>query len=122
MVGVSRVKMKIKALQIVALLGVMGGVSTLLVSTSAPAQAGEQRLHSSTKASYGLIPPGQKGEERGGITGKSTSTKSASNSKPSNGGSKPSNGNTDGPQLEDPGLPSYDGGAGGAGNPGLSGA
>lgn len=117
--------MKIKALQIAAVLGVMGSASALLVSASAPAQAGEQRLHSSTKASYGLIPPGQKGEERGGITGKPTSTKSASNARPDGG--KP-NGNTsasneDGPQLEDPGLPAYDGGAGaGGGNPGLSGA
>lgn len=119
MVGVSGVNMKRKAIQIAALLGVLSGASALVVSASAPAQAGEQRLHSSTSASYGLIPPGQNGEERGGITGKSTMTKSASNAGNMGGGSAAGSG--DGPQLEDPGLPSYDGGNGG-GNPGLNGA
>lgn len=116
MVGVSGVNMKRKAIQIAALLGVLSGASALVVSASAPAQAGEQRLHSSSSVSYGLIPPGQNGEERGGITGKSTMTKSASNS------GKPNGSNGDGPQLEDPGLPAYDGGGNGGGNPGLNGA
>ena len=103
--------MKLKALQIAALLGVMSSASVVLVAASAPAQAGEQRLHSSSSKTYGLIPVGQNGEERGGNLSKATTTKSASNSGKPNGG-KPGG---DGPQLEDPGLPGYDGGNNGAG-------
>lgn len=97
---------KFKALRFALLMSAVGGASVVLVSASNPAQAGEQRLFSSSKHTYGLVPVGSGGrsERASDTTTGSRVTKSASNA----GNNGAGGGNE--PSLEDPPLPAYNGG------------
>lgn len=105
--GISQVNRNVKLVRVAALLGAVGGAAVFLGSGSAPAIAGEQRLHNEFSATYGLIPPFRgSGQVGGGAsnTMKATKTSLSSGAKRSKGDNK-----SDEPKREDPELPAYDG-------------
>lgn len=96
---------KFNVVRVAALLGAVSGASILGLG-SAPASAGEQRLHNEFSATYGLIPL----YEGSGNTGVGSTMKATKTSTSTTTRSKAGNNNKpDEPKLEDPELPGYDG-------------
>jgi len=106
------VKKKLKTFRVAALLSAVSGLSVLLISGATPAKAGEERLHSSAVAVYGLVPLSESSKDsnttHASRAGNTTSMKSASMSGGSSKrGSKGASSNE--PKIEDPPMPTYDG-------------
>lgn len=105
--GTGRVNRNLKLVRVAALLGAVGSASVFLGFGSAPASAGEQRLHNEFNATYGLVPlfkgSGNDGASRLGSM-KATKASMSSGGKPAAGGNK-----RDEPRREDPELPGFNG-------------
>ena len=89
-----------------ALLAGVAGTSVLSLSLAGtPAQASEERLHNETFISYALASPGSgsAGLGKGGDKDSFAGTRTAAGDKSNNSAA------SNEPELEDPGLPSYDG-------------
>ena len=96
---------KVKALRALALLTAMSGASVLALSIgSTSAKASEERLHNEARATYGLLPSASIGAD-GGHSVTSGGMSMASNRK----GPAQQAHNKE-PQIEEPGLPGYEGG------------
>ncbi|MCX7348408.1 MAG: hypothetical protein NTZ54_02445 [Alphaproteobacteria bacterium] len=100
---------KLTALRVIALLGAMSSASLLLAG--GPAHAAQERLHSETTVTYGLIPPNASGASKTEQTkdhgpAKRVSVAAAASKSASKGGHA-SKGHE--PKIEDPPLPGYDG-------------
>ena len=101
----------VKALRALALLTAMSGAAALsLFATSTSAKASEERLHNETFTTYGLLPPGSIGKASSSTEGGDSVTSNSVSIASSFQGKGPNlKGNSNEPELEDPGLPGYDG-------------
>lgn len=115
-VSVLRFRLMALNLRAMALLTAMGGMAALfLVAGSMSARAAEERLHNESSMTYGLLAPSagsssrsDNGQGNAGAKSSPASFKSSDVKTPGRGGNEP--------DLEDPGLPSYDGGGAPGGN------
>ena len=88
----------------------MGGASALLITGSAPAKAGEERLHNSSFTVYGLIPPSESTKDAATRSNRAETT-SAVRTASLGSSMKPGATRTasNEPKIEDPPMPTYDG-------------
>lgn len=94
---------KFNVMRAAALLGAVGGATVFLGLGSAPASAGEQRLHNEFSSTYGLMPLFQGSGNNDGSSMKATKASTSPSFSRSNGNK------ADEPKREDPELPGYDG-------------
>ena len=98
---------KLKFVRMAALLGAVSGAAMFLGLASTMASAGEQRLHGEFIATYALIPLSEGSGGNRADASKDIKTANVGTSRAKKDKAQP-----DEPRIEDPPLPSFDGGNG----------